>query len=623
MIGNEDTAALPTGHTVRLDRPAWDSGLVLEVIEGPMDGVLFAGEDDQIRLGRNLDNALSLHADLYVSGFHLLCRRGANAQQWILEDQGSSNGTFVEGGQLGAPHPITLGSTFILGHSTVVRCRARQDESNRTVSPETLYRDKTGLYESFAPELKQAFGAAAMLACHERRGFVNDRHLFLGLAMNQADLPLFKRRQGAHSPQVPRPPSTPPGGLENGLDEWVTTHLGARLFTNFFATELPWSPRVVWSILAAREEAERRGSTTIEPIDWFRAILGDATSRPFQVLAQGDLEPERLGQHLAGVAAEPLGSQASPRTTQPFTAVDGTGPGQLPIVVSSGNHEIDDQAQRLARRLDGLTAYYFLAEPEDRRQAMQELLRQELRQLEPTKHKPLLEQLQRLFPLDVGAPDKVQEVERLINKIRQLEHRIAELEKHTGTTSSGVPWHMVVEQNQSPDLDSLSPVDRPRIEFLREVFGFSISLERFIVGLAQGLTATGGNVTGSLALPGHRMSIKGYLNDMTSGRQVRQDHLKSYLQDMELWLLAGIAAYSESPKVWFQEFWEKASPTVIERSFSGWTRTVGLQHRELWQRYKDVTRNLNSDLVSQKIFHETKRIAQERRQQLAERRHPS
>jgi len=620
MIGNEGTPGSPAEHTAHLAQSSGLSGLVLEVIEGPMDGVVFADDVELARLGRNLDNSVSLHADLYVSGFHLLCRRGAGPRVWILEDQGSSNGTFIEGGQLNAPHPVQLGSTFVVGHLSVVRCRARQGEATRAISPESLYKGKTQLYENFSPDLQQAFGAAAMLASQERRGFVNDRHLFLGLAMNQADLPLFLHGKGPIPHEfldhVLRRPED-----WNGIEPWVGEHLKARLFNNFFSADLPWSPRVVWSLQAAEAEAKRRGTTVIEPIDWCRAVLSDPGCRTFQVLERHGLEPGRLAEHLIGVAVEPEVRQRAPKGTQAFqpSLFEGTRP--RPLVVSSGSNDVDNKAQQLARRLDGLTAYYFLAEPEDRRQAMQNVLRQELRQLESAQRRPLLEQLQRLFPLDAGSPQQVQEVERLNNKIQQLEHRIGELEKQQGPSTSGVPWHLVVERKlPEGTLDTLSPVDRPRIEFLREVFGFSINVERFIIGLALGLTTTGGGVTGSLALPGHRMSIKAYLNDLGSGRQVKSADLTSYLQDIELWLLAGISAYSEGPKVWFKDFWEKASPTVIERSFSGWTRTVGLQHRELWQRYKDVTRHLNPDLVSQKIFHETKRITLERRQQLAERR---
>lgn len=584
-----------------------------------MDGILFADEVDQARLGRNLDNAISLHADLYVSGFHLLCRRGAGSLTWILEDQGSSNGTFVEGGQLQAPHPVKLGSTFILGHLSVVRSRTRQDEVSRSISPESLYKGKNELYKKFSPDLHEAFGAAAMLACQERRGFVNDRHLFLGLAMNQADLTLFQRGKGPVPHEfldhiLRRPEEW------NDIEPWVAKHLGARLFNNFFSAELPWAPRVVWSLRAAEEEAQRRGDTFIEPIDWFRAVLSDPTCRTYQVLERHGLGPDQLSKNLAGVPLE-SGVRRRPAGTQNFSTAMGESTAPQPLMISSGNNELDNRAQQLARRLDGLTAYYFLAEPEDRRQALKDVLTQELRQLDPSQGRPLLEQLQRLFPLAPGAPEQAFEVERLNNRIRQLEHRISELEEKQGPTASGVPWHLVVERKM-PDLDALSPVDRPRIEFLREVFAFSMNLERFIVGLAQGMTTTGGGVTGSLALPGHRMSIKAYLNDMDSGRQVKSTALRSYLQDMELWLLAGIAGYSEGPKVWFKEFWDQASPTVIERSYSGWIRNVGLQHRELWQRYKDVTRHLNPDLVAQKIFHETKRITLEQKQQLAERRSP-
>ncbi|MEM7356629.1 MAG: FHA domain-containing protein, partial [Acidobacteriota bacterium] len=600
----------PAALATRVQRPASDAGFVLEVIEGPMDGVLFAGDPEVARIGRNPGNDLFLHADPHVSGNHLFCHRSGDAQSRVLADQGSSNGTFVDGERLGGPHPVRFGDTFVLGYMTVVRCRANPRESSRGISPETLYRDKLRLYESFSPALRQSFGAAAMLACQERRGFVNDRHLFLGLASSCADLPIFARGKGPVPQEFLDHILLQPGAWTE-IEDWVVNHLKTHLFSNFFAVELPWSPRVVWSLLDAEEQAKQRGATTIEPVDWLRAVLSDPHCRVYQVLERQGFMPGPLLQRLAGVVAEdPAAAVAVDHPREPARTVE-TAP-HAAMVVTSGSEKIDNKAQDLARQLDGLAAHYFLATPEDRRQVMRGTLTQELRQLEPAQQKPLLEQLRRLFPLDAGSSQQVQEVQRLNNKIRQLEHRIAELEKEEGASKSGLPWHLVVESRPAADLDVLSPIDRPRLEFLRRIFEFSVNLERFIVGIVQGFVSTGA-VTTSFALPGHRMSIKAYLNDMAAGRQVRDEELESYLKDIEAWLVSSLTAYSEGPKLWFEGFWQDTSPSVIERNFS---RGLIFQHRELWQRYKDVTRGLSPDLVSQKIFHEVKRIAKERRNDL-------
>lgn len=606
-----------SANTVQLNTPLPASGLVLEVIEGPMDGIQFIGEPQVVRLGRNLDNDLSLHADLYASGTHALLRRGG--QGWMLEDQGSSNGTFVEGGQLGAPHPLPMGQLFVIGHVTVIHCRHPRGEENRSITPETLHKGKSRLYEQFSPAMRQAFGAATMLACQERRGFINDRHLFLGLAMNNADLPIFERGKGPVPHEfldhVLRIPSA-----WNSSDDWVHQHLQARQFNNFFAIELPWTPRVIWSLMAAGEVAEKRGSQVIEPLDWFRAVLSDPMCQTHRALAHHELDPEALYHRLAGI---PVDAQAAKtvRSSGGFFGPNWATVKGAEMTVSSGDVDVDHRAQGLARQLDGLAAMYFLATPEDRRVAMKDLLGQELRRLDnPEIRRPLLEQLQRLFPLDAGSPELRREMQRLNNRIQQLEHRIQELEAQQGPSTSGMPWHLIIENRPSSELDALSPVERPRLEFLREVYGFSVKLERFIVNLVQGFNSSS-MTTMSVSLPGHRLSIKAYVDDMNAGRQVRQEDLQLYLQDIETWLVASIAAYSEGPRVWFEDFWRKASPVTIERNLDqDWKKNLGLQHREFWQQYRDATRGLSPDLVAQKIFHEVKRITKERRQSLSQRR---
>ncbi len=622
MVEKSSTAIVPPSRPIPSvadpqPRPARQPGIVLEVVEGPMDGAVLAADAEALHLGRHLQNDLSLHGDLLVSGRHARLRRTEDPQVVILEDLGSANGTWFDNAGLVAPHPIRLGSAFLVGQS-VIRCSARNDDVGDRVESDLLSDEKDRLLKLFAPAMAQGYGAASMLACRERRGFVNDRHLFLGLAMNEPDLPILERGQG------PIPFEFLNQMLWRnadwtGVEEWIDERLREIQIANFFTVNLPLSPRVIRSLQQAQRLAEERGRTMIEPVDWFRAVLGDPRSRPYRVLGRRQLDPDRL---LAALDSTAPRSSVHPGTGPATTlsarhrATTGSPPPpqQPPRPVSTGDPTLDNQAQEIARRLNGLASLYHLAAPEDRRVAIHQLLNQEVAQLVGDRQRQLLEQVRRLFPIDAGTSHGAQEVERLNNKIAQLEHRQAELEgERPAPASGGLPWHLIVESGER-NLDGLSPIERPRIEFLRQLFQFSIGVERFVVGMVQGFTAQTTS-TASFALPGHRMQIRAYVDDMVAGRQVQREALRAYLNDLETWLVAGMSAYHEAPEVWFKKFWEKASPAAVEAHFSGWVKKLGVQQ---WEHYKSTVRTINPEMVTQKILFEVRRIAQKRQAQYAQ-----
>src|SRR6187551_2160714 len=76
---------------------------------------------DQIRIGRRPDLELSLpYAPL--SGVHARLLRAPDSAEWLLEDLGSTNGTFVGGERLkpGAKHPISAGTQIRLAEVKVI-----------------------------------------------------------------------------------------------------------------------------------------------------------------------------------------------------------------------------------------------------------------------------------------------------------------------------------------------------------------------------------------------------------------------------------------------------------------------------------------------------------------------
>ena len=595
--------------------------LLIEAIDGPMDGVRVAFTGTRATIGRNLDNDLPLQGDSLVSGTQARLRRTESPDFVLLEDASSANGTWFQGAPLIAPHAVPLGSSFLVGQ-TVLRCQLADSRPPYRPPSEELDGERQRLIDLLSPELRQSYGAATMLACKEQRNFVNDRHFFLGLAMSCPDLPSFQRGRGPINVTLL---SQILGSNSHwaGLETWLEDPLREILsHTTFFSVYLPLVPRVVALLHRAHRLARERSRQKIEANDCLRAMFGDTEERPYSILTRLGLDPDALLRGLGGGLVPPVPAPRTDTSTGSMRALSaklddrGTDTSLRLPTASSGDPAIDGQAQELARRLSGLAALYHLATPEDRRTAMQHLLRQEMAEWPDPRQRQLLLQLRNFFPLDPGSSRDTAEVENLWRQIEQLKHRVAELEATTqGPSSSGLPWHLIVEANQESGLSSLSPVERPRIDFLRQMLSFNVEVERFVVGLVQSFTANTSSTTG-FALPGHRLSIRAFIDDMAAGRQVDIDALGRYLADVESWLVAGFAAYHEAPEIWFKKYWDKASPNAIEsRMREGWARKLGLQYAELWKDYKDLVRKITPEFVTQNIQHEARRIARERQEQ--------
>jgi hypothetical protein len=91
----------------------------LVVTEGPLAGTSLPLRGSGLLIGRNPECALILDDD-YASGRH--CRIYPGNDGWLVEDLGSTNGTFLGRDRLTAPQPVTIGSTLRIG-KTVLELR--------------------------------------------------------------------------------------------------------------------------------------------------------------------------------------------------------------------------------------------------------------------------------------------------------------------------------------------------------------------------------------------------------------------------------------------------------------------------------------------------------------------
>lgn len=92
-----------------------DSRLVMRA--GPQPGQTFVLDQDSLTLGRDPDNEIAI-GDPQVSRQHARITRQGGLT--VIEDAGSTNGTFVNGLRLAGPHTLTDGDVISLGEAVTL-----------------------------------------------------------------------------------------------------------------------------------------------------------------------------------------------------------------------------------------------------------------------------------------------------------------------------------------------------------------------------------------------------------------------------------------------------------------------------------------------------------------------
>ncbi|MEC4017401.1 FHA domain-containing protein FhaB/FipA [Streptomyces sp. H27-D2] len=108
----------PSGRAANRQRRGAPSKLV--VSEGSLTGTTVALQGQTISLGRAHDSTIVLDDD-YASSRHARIYPDRDGQ-WIVEDLGSTNGTYLDRTRLTTPTPIPLGAPIRIG-KTVIELR--------------------------------------------------------------------------------------------------------------------------------------------------------------------------------------------------------------------------------------------------------------------------------------------------------------------------------------------------------------------------------------------------------------------------------------------------------------------------------------------------------------------
>lgn len=85
--------------------------------QGPTPGATFTLEGDQINIGRESSNEVSIN-DAEISRRH--ARLTFQGGKYVLEDLGSTNGTFVNGQRLAGPRVLKAGEVVSFGEQIVL-----------------------------------------------------------------------------------------------------------------------------------------------------------------------------------------------------------------------------------------------------------------------------------------------------------------------------------------------------------------------------------------------------------------------------------------------------------------------------------------------------------------------
>lgn len=98
---------------------------------GPTPGATYSLEGDQLIIGRDSSSAVAIN-DAEVSRKH--ARLNFQGGKYVIEDLGSTNGTFVNGQRLASPAVLKSGDVVSLGEQIVLMFEALSSDPGATVA---------------------------------------------------------------------------------------------------------------------------------------------------------------------------------------------------------------------------------------------------------------------------------------------------------------------------------------------------------------------------------------------------------------------------------------------------------------------------------------------------------
>ncbi len=650
--------------------------LALEVWLGPMEGLHWvaptAGASLRIRIGRvsvdkktGTKNEFVLSHGQGVSSTHAELRyeRG----RLFVKDAGSTNGTFIRTGQVTGEVEIQPGDVFLVS-STPIRVRLLDQPPPEMPFPRVLRGEAWP-----EPALQSIVHGAREAATQRGELFADTRHLCDAILRSRsASLQRILRDASWSREQALT--ELWEGRLFSGPYAWLNDLFLQPAGMKSGTGELVLSPKVGFLL----EECQRRPAEssamdleTLLRLELLRLLREDSEGAVGSWLARrlpgGGRKAEGPPSPAASRVARPVGAPAAepPRAEKPRpepapsrpvgaetvildraadlllkaevtghaaapvrAGVEPPGPAPAaappsPVAFAPLTEEevaLDRKARELADELLKESAAYRFSTAADRREALKSLLAREVHAVAPERRPRLLEQLRLQFPVAAAGEMPYQdELRRLRRRVADLERRLAEAAARPAAAPAAspepasIPWRSLLargeEENQSLD---------PRLELLRESINFAQDVETFTLGLVEAMTMPGAE-TASFRLPNFRDRLSALLGAAAEGKDVNPDEIRNYFAELRRWQIAISAGHHEAPKLWFAKLWKRIDPAVIETG----TRDAGWKLRgetvEWWNRYRDLVKDLNPELVQDQILQMAAQFAQTEFQKLNKR----
>lgn len=619
--------------------------VAVEVWLGPMEGlrhVTPAGDGPAtIHIGRvSVDKKTSTKNEFVLSYGYGVSSAHAEVRfergRLFLKDNGSTNGTSVQSGQVTGEVEIRAGDVFLVS-STPVRVRLVDATLPEMPFPRVLRG------EAYPDPAVQSIVRGAREAASQRGELYADtRHLCDALL----------RSRSAHVQRILRDAAWSreqalaelwEGHLFAAPYEWLNDLFLQPLGLKTGSDELILSPKVGFLL----EECQRRSieSSAMDLESTLRHEL-------LKLLRQDDESAvgSWLARRLPGFAPkEESPPPPAPRPPKPAAAV--APPAAVPKAVVAPRAEpprsspapeaprrgseigasaltqdeiaLDRKARELADRLLREAATYRFSTPADRREAIKTLVVRELHALAPDRRPHVLEQLRLQFPVAMSGDVPNLEELRLRKRVAELERRLAEAAAEAASkpaapapkSASGttLPWKTLL----TPE-DPKAPSLEPRLAVLRDVLRFAQDVETFTLGLVEAMTMPGAE-TASFRLPNFRDRLSGFLAAAADGKVVNPDDVRDYLAELRRWQIAISAGHHEAPKLWFAKLWKRISPAVIEAGKAGAGWKLRGETAEWWDLYRNLVKDLNPDLVQDQVLQAAAHFSQAEFQKLNKR----
>jgi hypothetical protein len=589
--------------------------LRISVVDGPYDGLVYAGLTNAVTFGRGIDNTIVLSLDPQISRNHCMVRYSSDDQAWLLEDCGSANGTWYDSQQIEAPTVLSTDSEFVLG-TTVVRILSATENGTFLPDPERVedgVRKIAGRLDLFA---SRGFGAAQMLALNEKCVFLSARHLFLGLISTNPELACVAHGKGLFQAQFIRD-RVEANDYWSGDKSWIGQLVGiASSETNLFSDQLITTPRVYRVFIAAEDRVEKSRSEQISSTDLLYALFSDEDGRLREWFHDDGGNLKNL---MAALTRQPtqiselrLDSSAE-AGIQRETSVQAE-------ATTSALKALDPAVTDLAEATLRVATKYHLADVSERRLAIKKIMTSVIASVSPERRTQILEQLRPYFPLSqsfrtppvVTDAIALEEVNFLRDRVRELEEALEKANGVKPSHTAQIPWSEVLSTESELRTDRLRPRDAASVELVRYMVEFSTAIERFVIGVVAGLTQRG-SMSGLVSIPGFSTTIRRSINLCVSGQPLTDD-FKPYLTAIETWIVATIAAYHSAPEDWFSGYWKKTSPSRIEALVPA----KFLSDAKCWAHYKNIVRRISPDLVGDEIQAMVRVVAQRKFDELVE-----